>query len=278
MYRTRRRGKRDFADLRVRRPTGTCRLLRRRAWLPKHSIQPFGILPVLLDEPSRCIVQDPEYPRSFDRKSTKRIETECEWFKSEFDGSTPSEGINQHYADRIATLASRCCARSTWHLSYLTFEWRYAGFSVLPDLAGDDDKTPVAVLAEYLNPLSNETLEFLFFALLAGELLGTLVEKFQRMGISSFLEQEPSTGRFVSVDNPDYPTYQAYEIMARASTQKSDEDEQDPLYGSAILLNFIRDSIRDALLVTPLNYQVLYLTIQEAAKRVPRFFPSTHGK
>ena len=76
----------------------------------------------------------------------------------------------------------------------------------------------------------------------------------------------PGSNRMESFDNPDYPIYQAFEMRALASNKYSGKDiEEDPLYGSPILLDFIREKLRETLLETPLNYHAMLSVLESAA-------------
>lgn len=196
-----------------------------------------------------------------------RIEELQKQFIEEFPDFTSGAKDNRLYADKIAALASTYSNPTIWQLYFLLPEHYWKNFSVLPIHPESSEIRPITACGQHLKALSSEVLHFLFTVVLTREAYGQLHHRFWRMNLSSLL-RTMDDGRLESFDNPDYPIYQAYELKASSLLQGQAGDEEDePLYGSAILLSFIREKIRETLLEASLDCKVFYSVMDAAATK-----------
>ncbi|MGO8758757.1 MAG: hypothetical protein ACLQG3_11595 [Terracidiphilus sp.] len=206
-------------------------------------------------------------------RALREIEALQKRFVAEFSTPLSSEGENWRYADRIAALATVYAEPAIWQLYFLLPEHYWKNFAVLPTYSESSEIRPIAACGQHLKALSSEALHFLFTAVLTKEAYRELYGKFWRMSTSSFLRMKSDGVGFESIDNPDYPIYQAYELKASVSMKHFGNDEEgEPFYGSAVLLAFIREKIRETLLETPLDYRVIYSALEEASTGYLRHF------
>jgi hypothetical protein len=237
--------------------------------------------PSFLSQPrqhwSACAFCRTEFPDAMDRlasiqkgaaeRALQEIELLSAQYASEFSPTPTSGDEDRQHVDRLAALASTFSAPVNWQLSFLLpnpSSW--TEFTVLSDPGEPGKKRQITACSQHLEALAPETRQFVFVAVLAGELYLDLYNKYWRMQLPTLIGKELSSGGLESIDNPEYPIYQAYEIRASLLPKFAGRDcEMEPLYGSPILLDFIRENLRDTLLETPLDYRLLHSVLEQSA-------------
>jgi hypothetical protein len=226
-----------------------------------------------------AMVRIETFLNALQERALQKIEELQKKFVMEF--STPPSGEEEdwQYADRIAALASVYAEPMIWMLYFLLPENYWKDFTVLPAHSESSEIRPISTCGQHLKALSSEALYFLFAAVLTREVYQKLYDRFWRMHISFRIRKKSDGVGIESYDNPDYPTYQAYELKASISMKHfGKDDEKEPFYGSDVLLGFIREKIREALLETPLNYRVVYSSLEEASTGYLRYFRELGGE
>ncbi len=187
-------------------------------------------------------------------------------YASQFSSLSAGMDAEPKGADRMAALASTYSAPLFWQLSYLLPNLQWKNFTVLVNSPKSPDKASLAPCLPYLNTLPRRTLLFVFTAVLANELCLKLYDKFWGYQFPTLGRPKIDGTGFEFYDNPDYPLYQPYELrMLQSAGYPGGDGEDHPLYGSAALLQFIRDQIREILSESSLDVSVLNAALEQTA-------------
>lgn len=237
-----------------------------------------GFLGALADHWSACESCQIDFPGAMNlvsaireaaaRMALHRIEDLAAEFAGEFPEGSLDTKNDQRHAEQIAALASNYSARLSWELSFLLPRPSWQDFTLAPSTAevGKNQPQTIAACEQHLHELPAETLRFVFITVLTGEMYINLFNKFWRMSLPTLFREKPAGEGFECFDNLEYPIYQAYELRALASLKLSGrEPEGDLLYGSPILLEFIREKLQETLLEWPVNYRILHTVLEHSA-------------
>jgi hypothetical protein len=211
-------------------------------------------------------------------RARQEIEKLSAEFAAEFPQTPGGAGRDdtKFNADRMATIVSiysdpiighkACLMPLTDSMGRMVSEEFSVDFNTFLDSYRSSEEHSLPEYRQNLNLLSFEARRFVFTCGLAGDIFFGLRSKFESMCIPCGISHD-AAGKLVTVDNPEYPIFQAFLMEAMNSQKYKDKHIGSVPFGETnpLVADFVRMKMLDALLEIPIDYRRLYLVLEHAA-------------
>jgi hypothetical protein len=160
-------------------------------------------------------------------------------------------------------------------LSWIT-ERPWDKFTLRIDTGDSDQSVPLSSCAEQLRSLSPEVLQFVFEAVLCGELYFPLYKRLERKTVESFIRFTPAGEPNEITPNPEYPDFESFKNSVEVDEDEG-QDDYNELLGDWVTNRFIRLKMLEVFLESQIAHEFLFESLNTAAEGYRKQFEDRFG-